>query len=135
MRIRCQNSSQAGPTSSTRLMLMDEPFGALDAQTREEMQHLLIELFNAHPCVIVFVTHDVDEALALGDRVLVLSTRPARLALDIPLSEPRPRSTLWQRSTEASRSLPASIFEKSRISLISDNKLVEAISMCLSHSR
>ena len=86
-----------------RILLMDEPFGALDAQTREEMQLLLIELFNTHPCVIMFVTHDVDEALALGDRVLVLSTRPARLALDIPLSEPRPRSALWQRSTEASR--------------------------------
>jgi ABC-type nitrate/sulfonate/bicarbonate transport system ATPase subunit len=86
-----------------RILLMDEPFGALDAQTREEMQLLLIELFNAQPCVIVFVTHDVDEALALGDRVLVLSTRPARLALDIPLSEPRPRSTPWKRSTEASR--------------------------------
>ena len=86
-----------------RILLMDEPFGALDAQTREEMQLLLIQLYNTHPCVIMFVTHDVDEALALGDRVLVLSTRPARLALDIPLSEPRPRSALWQRSTEASR--------------------------------
>ena len=86
-----------------RILLMDEPFGALDAQTREEMQLLLIELFNAQPCVIVFVTHDVDEALALGDRVLVLSTRPARLALDIPITEPRPRAALWRRSTEATR--------------------------------
>ncbi len=86
-----------------RILLMDEPFGALDAQTREEMQHLLIALFNDQPCVIVFVTHDVDEALALGDRILVLSTRPARLAIDLTITEPRPRSALWRRSTEATR--------------------------------
>ncbi|MFT5682821.1 MAG: ABC-type nitrate/sulfonate/bicarbonate transport system ATPase subunit [Myxococcota bacterium] len=86
-----------------RILLMDEPFGALDAQTREEMQLLLIELFNAQPCVIVFVTHDVDEALALGDRVLVLSTRPARLAIDLNITEVRPRNSLWRGSTEAMR--------------------------------
>ncbi|MCP4809106.1 MAG: ABC transporter ATP-binding protein [Proteobacteria bacterium] len=84
-----------------RILLMDEPFGALDAQTREEMQALLSDLIADHPCLAVFVTHDVTEALLLGDRVLVLSTQPARVADDFTIDEPRPRSTLWLRSTGA----------------------------------
>ena len=84
-----------------RILLMDEPFGALDAQTREEMQLLLIELYRAWPCLVVFVTHDVTEALALGDRVIVLSTQPARVADDFAISETRPRSAAWQRSPQA----------------------------------
>lgn len=86
-----------------RILLMDEPFGALDAQTRGEMQGLLDKLFRANPCLIVFVTHDVTEALMLGDRVIVLSTQPARIADDFAILEPRPRSSTWQRSTEAVR--------------------------------
>ncbi len=84
-----------------KILLMDEPFGALDAQTREEMQHLLIQLYEERPCIIVFVTHDITEALLLGDRVIVLSTQPATIASDFTIAEPRPRSTVWQRSTEA----------------------------------
>lgn len=84
-----------------RILLMDEPFGALDAPTREEMQRLLIELHRSRPCLVVFVTHDVTEALMLGDRVLVMSTQPARIADDFVIVEPRPRSGLWQRSAEA----------------------------------
>jgi ABC-type nitrate/sulfonate/bicarbonate transport system ATPase subunit len=84
-----------------RILLMDEPFGALDAQTREEMQRLLIELYQSWPCLVVFVTHDVTEALVLGDRVIVLSTQPARVADDFVISEARPRSATWQRSLEA----------------------------------
>jgi ABC-type nitrate/sulfonate/bicarbonate transport system ATPase subunit len=94
-----------------RILLMDEPFGALDAQTREEMQRLLVELWAEQRCVIVFVTHDLTEALLLGDRVIVLSTQPARIADDFTISEPRPRSGLWQRSTEAMR-LEERILEK-----------------------
>ncbi|MGB0128078.1 MAG: ABC transporter ATP-binding protein [Rhodocyclaceae bacterium] len=86
-----------------RILLMDEPFGALDAQTREEMQKLLIELYNARPCLVVFVTHDVTEALRLGDRVIVLSTQPAKVADDFAIAEPRPRSAVWHRSTEGMR--------------------------------
>ena len=86
-----------------RVLLMDEPFGALDAQTRGEMQNLLVELHTANPCLIVFVTHDVTEALTLGDRVIVLSTQPAVIADDFAILEPRPRSANWQRSTEAVR--------------------------------
>jgi len=84
-----------------RILLMDEPFGALDAQTREGMQHLLIKLYRERPCLIVFVTHDVTEALMLGDRVIVLSTQPAMVADDFTLHAPRPRSLDWQRSPEA----------------------------------
>ena len=84
-----------------RILLMDEPFGALDAQIRVEMQQLVIDLYKAWPCLIVFVTHDVTEALRLGDRVIVLSTQPAIVADDFEISEPRPRSSTWQRSSEA----------------------------------
>jgi ABC-type nitrate/sulfonate/bicarbonate transport system ATPase subunit len=84
-----------------KILLMDEPFGALDAQTREEMQRLLIDLYRSWPCLVVFVTHDVTEALMLGDRVIVLSTQPARVADDFVVGEARPRSAAWQRSAEA----------------------------------
>jgi len=86
-----------------RILLMDEPFGALDAQTRAGMQTLLAQLHLDYPCLTVFVTHDVTEALLLGDRITVLSTQPARIADDFTITEPRPRSELWQRSTEALR--------------------------------
>ena len=84
-----------------RILLMDEPFGALDAQTREEMQSLLIRLYDTHPCMVMFVTHDVTEALRLGDRVIVLSTQPATIADDFLIREPRPRAAGWQRGPEA----------------------------------
>ncbi|HJN77344.1 MAG TPA: ABC transporter ATP-binding protein [Myxococcota bacterium] len=84
-----------------RILLMDEPFGALDAQTREEMQELLSTLLETNPCVVAFVTHDVTEALLLGDRVVVLSTQPAKIADDFTIEEPRPRCTHWQRSSSA----------------------------------
>ena len=84
-----------------RILLMDEPFGALDAQTREGMQQLLVKLYDEYPCLIVFVTHDVTEALLLGDRVVVLSTQPARIADDFEIHTPRPRDAGWLRMPEA----------------------------------
>lgn len=84
-----------------RILLMDEPFGALDAQTREDMQSLLAKLHQEQPCLTIFVTHDVTEALALGDRVIVLSTKPARIADDFYINLPRPRNADWIRSSEA----------------------------------
>jgi NitT/TauT family transport system ATP-binding protein len=84
-----------------KIILMDEPFGALDAQTREEMQHLLIELQKEHQCLIVFVTHDVEEALLLGDRIIILSTKPATIADQLYIQEAKPRSDIWLGSTEA----------------------------------
>ena len=83
-----------------RVLLMDEPFGALDAQTRTQMQALLVRLHQTHPCLIVFVTHDVTEALLLGDRVIVLSTQPARVIDDFIVPQLQPRSAEWLASAE-----------------------------------
>lgn len=78
-----------GLAGAPRAVMMDEPFGALDTQTRAAMQRLLIDTWRTHPTTIVFVTHDVDEALALGDRVVVLGRagEPLRASIEVP--EPR----------------------------------------------
>lgn len=74
------------------IVLMDEPFGALDAQTRSDMQQMLLQLWEAEKNTIVFVTHDITEALLLADRIIVFSPRPARVIHDIqvPLPFERP---------------------------------------------
>ena len=84
-----------------KVLLMDEPFGALDAQTRSNMQSLLNKLHDSYPCVVVFVTHDVTEALLLGDRVIVLSTQPATVIDDFELKDRQPRGDDWLMSTSA----------------------------------
>jgi NitT/TauT family transport system ATP-binding protein len=82
-----------GLAGAPRAVMMDEPFAALDTQTRGAMQRLLIDTWRAHPTTIVFVTHDVDEALILGDRVAVLGRvgQPLRTVIDVP--EPRTEQT------------------------------------------
>jgi len=77
------------------ILLMDEPFGALDAQTREEMQILLLTLCAEYRTTVIFVTHDVEEAVFLGDRVVVMRPRPGRVVADItvPVARPRDRRT------------------------------------------
>ena len=74
------------------IMLMDEPFGALDAQTRTEMQQMLLQLWEEEKNFIIFVTHDITEALLLADRVIVFSPRPARILKDmrVPFALPAP---------------------------------------------
>ncbi len=73
------------------LLLMDEPFGALDAQTRFVMQQELLRIWRAYRKTVLFVTHSIDEALYLGDRVLVMTARPGAIKADIRVSQPRPR--------------------------------------------
>jgi NitT/TauT family transport system ATP-binding protein len=73
------------------ILLMDEPFGSLDAITRERMGEELLRLWNLDHKTIILVTHDIGEALYLADRVLVLSARPAQLKLDLAVDLPRPR--------------------------------------------
>lgn len=74
-----------------RMLLMDEPFGALDAQTRELMQEELTAIWQRDRRTVLFVTHDIDEAVYLSDRVVVFSARPGRLKADIRINLPRPR--------------------------------------------
>lgn len=66
-----------------RILLLDEPFSALDHKLRVQMQQLLVDLWNSHPCLVVMVTHDPREATALGDRIIVLGGKPANVVLDV----------------------------------------------------
>ena len=75
-----------------KLLLMDEPFGALDEPTREAMQQLLLRVVSASGCSVLFVTHDIREAILLGDRVLVLSHRPGRIIKSFVPDLPKPRT-------------------------------------------
>ena len=75
-----------------QLLLMDEPFGALDAQTKLQLEDLLLRLCHQFKHTVVFVTHDLAEAVALSDRVIVMSSRPGKIIADIKIDLPRPRS-------------------------------------------
>ena len=74
------------------ILLMDEPFGALDSQTRHSMQKLLLRVWEHTHKTVAFVTHDIEEAILLGDRVLIMTARPGRIKADIAIDFPRPRN-------------------------------------------
>lgn len=80
-------------------LLMDEPFGALDALTKSDLEDELLALVAATATTVVFVTHDIDEAVYLSDRVLVLGGEPAQLAADVAVDCPRPRTQIGTRES------------------------------------
>lgn len=94
------------------LLLLDEPFGALDALTREKMGYELMKIWQARQKTVIMVTHSISEAIYLSDRIMVLSKRPGRIRLDIDVKLPRPRdewSRYDQRYMEVARSVRAQI--------------------------
>jgi ABC-type nitrate/sulfonate/bicarbonate transport system ATPase subunit len=82
------------------VILMDEPFGALDAQTRSEMQQLLLQIWDETACTILFVTHDVEEAIYLADRIFIMSSHPGTIVEDLPVPFDRPRDLGLKEKTE-----------------------------------
>ena len=85
------------------VLLLDEPFGALDAQTRLIMQEWLLEVLQEQRMATLFITHDIDEAVFVADRVCVMGVRPGRVKLELPVAIPRPRSRQDLTSPEFNR--------------------------------
>jgi ABC-type nitrate/sulfonate/bicarbonate transport system ATPase subunit len=96
-----------------RMLLMDEPFGALDHQTRELMQELLLGIWEAERKTVLFVTHDIDEAVFMASRVVVMSARPGRIKLDRTVDLPHPRH-YSVKTTPAFAALKAELTESVR---------------------
>ena len=105
-----------------RMLLMDEPFGALDHQTRELMQELLLGIWEAERTTVLFVTHDIDEAVFMGSRVLVMSARPGRIKLDRPVDLPHPRHYAV-KTTPVFSGLKAELMEAVRAEVIAAQAL------------
>lgn len=97
-----------------RILLMDEPFGALDHQTRELMQELLLGIWEAERKTVLFVTHDIDEAIFMGNRAVVMSARPGRIKCDLPVNLPHPRHYSVKTTSEFAQ-LKAQLTEEIRI--------------------
>ena len=100
-----------------RILLMDEPFGALDHQTRELMQELLLGIWEAERTTVLFVTHDIDEAVFMGTRVVLMSARPGRIKTDraVPLAHPRHWSV---KTTAPFAELKAALMEAVRVEVL-----------------
>jgi NitT/TauT family transport system ATP-binding protein len=82
------------------VILMDEPFGALDAQTRSDMQLLLLQIWDETACTILFVTHDVEEAVYLADRIFIMSSHPGTIVEDVEVPFDRPRDLGLKEKSE-----------------------------------
>ncbi len=94
------------------VMLMDEPFGALDAQTKLQLEDLLLRLWGEHRRTVVFITHDLAEAVALSDRVIVMSARPGRIIADMHIALERPRSVRALQHDKHFLEIYARVWEK-----------------------
>jgi len=100
-----------------RMLLMDEPFGALDHQTRELMQELLLGIWEAEQKTVLFVTHDIDEAVFMGSRVVAMSARPGRIKLERAVSLPHPRHYALKTSAAFSE-LKAELMQQLRVEVL-----------------
>jgi len=100
-----------------RMLLMDEPFGALDHQTRELMQELLLGIWEQERKTVLFVTHDIDEAVFIGSRVVVMSARPGRIKLDRAIGFAHPRHYSI-KTTAAFMALKAELTEQVRAEVL-----------------
>lgn len=100
-------------TLGSQVLLMDEPFGALDAQTRLTMQELLLSVWQKLRTTVLFVTHDIDEAILLADTIYVMSARPGRIATKITVPIERPR-TIEDTTSETFNSLKREILKQIR---------------------
>lgn len=98
-------------TTKPKMLLMDEPFGALDAQTRGIMQAELLRVWGLHRPTVVFVTHSIDEAVYLADRIVVMTPRPGRVRRIIQIDLPRPRDPTTARFNEYVRAVLGEIHE------------------------
>ena len=100
-----------GLVTSPQVLVMDEPFASVDAQTRATLEDLLLDVWQASGVTIIFVTHDIDEAVYMSDRVVVLSQRPSRIVrvLDVPIE--RPRDQLSTRAGREFAEARAAVFE------------------------
>jgi ABC-type nitrate/sulfonate/bicarbonate transport system ATPase subunit len=99
------------------IMLLDEPFGALDALTRALMQRWLLEVWEGARRTVLFITHDIEEAIFLGDRVLIMSARPGHIKIELQVPLPRPRQPDVVTSppfVELKRTLLAAVEDESR---------------------
>lgn len=94
------------------VLLMDEPFGALDAQTKLQLEDVLLSLWQRDGRTVLFITHDLSEAVTMSDRVVVMSARPGRIVADVPIDLPRPRSVRALQKDPAFHELYAHVWSK-----------------------
>jgi NitT/TauT family transport system ATP-binding protein len=94
-----------------KALLMDEPFGALDAMTRQGLQDEVLSLVRASAATVIFVTHDLEEAIYLGDRVIGLSPHPGRIGIELAIDLPRPRDQLTTRENPEFLRLRRELFD------------------------
>jgi sulfonate transport system ATP-binding protein len=96
--------------SHPHLLLLDEPFGALDALTRIRMQQELLRIWQAQRTTMIFVTHDIDEAIYLADRIVIMSPRPGTIKRIVHVEMPRPRDRAGLQLTELRKSIYREFF-------------------------
>jgi NitT/TauT family transport system ATP-binding protein len=94
------------------ILLMDEPFGALDAQTKLQLEDVLLSLWQRERRTVLFITHDLSEAVSMSDRVIVMSSRPGRIVADVPITLGRPRSVRALQKDPAYHELYSQVWTK-----------------------